>query len=238
MSLARLIGLVVAVMLAGPALPASAADPRVPIGLDPGGPAIALITDGVDYTDPEIAKRLARDGEGEAIAFDLIDGDITPYAPADRGQGTQVVKTLLAIHPKARIIFARAATDDPVSVAKAMIFASRTPAKVTAIALSDMPAETMAIIAQAANAAPSMIYALPPTFTGTKPANLFTAPQPYQPAPAGRLTGQPVVELAAKLSCLLENGISVSELKEKATPQTTCDPVTGQIGYISGQTRF
>ena len=53
--------------------------PPVPPGVDPGGVLIALIGDGVDYTRPEIAARLARDGEGELIGWDFVDGDRRPY---------------------------------------------------------------------------------------------------------------------------------------------------------------
>ncbi len=62
------------------ATPALAADPPVPIGQDPGGTAVAIISTGIDYTIPEIAKSLARDGEGEIIAWDFVDGDNRPYA--------------------------------------------------------------------------------------------------------------------------------------------------------------
>jgi len=41
--------------------------PPLPPGRDPGGVAIALVTTGIDYTVPEVAQRLARDGEGELI---------------------------------------------------------------------------------------------------------------------------------------------------------------------------
>ena len=57
-----------------------ASEPKVPPGLDPGGVAIALLGDGVDYTKPELAKRLARDGEGDLIAWDFVDNAIRPYA--------------------------------------------------------------------------------------------------------------------------------------------------------------
>ena len=53
--------------------------PPVPPGVDPGGVLIALIGDGVDYTRPEIAARLARDGEGELIGWDFVDGDRRPF---------------------------------------------------------------------------------------------------------------------------------------------------------------
>ena len=57
--------------------------PPVPPGVDPGGVLIALIGDGVDYTRPDIAARLARDGEGEIIGWDFVDGDRRPYGSSD-----------------------------------------------------------------------------------------------------------------------------------------------------------
>ena len=59
---------------------ANAADPKVPPEQDPGGPALALIDSGIDYTSGRIAHRLARDGEGEIIGWDFVDNDRTPYA--------------------------------------------------------------------------------------------------------------------------------------------------------------
>lgn len=55
--------------------------PKLPPGVDPGGLAMAVIGDGIDYTRPEIATRLARDGEGELVGFDLVDRDRLPFAP-------------------------------------------------------------------------------------------------------------------------------------------------------------
>jgi hypothetical protein len=61
-------------LAAGPAT-----KPPVPTGVDPGGVLVALIGDGVDYTQPELAARLARDGEGEIIGWDVHDKDRRPY---------------------------------------------------------------------------------------------------------------------------------------------------------------
>ncbi len=55
--------------------------PKLIPGIDPGGLALAVIGDGIDYARPEIAARLARDGEGELVGFDLVDRDRRPYAP-------------------------------------------------------------------------------------------------------------------------------------------------------------
>lgn len=69
------------VLLASPTLAAEpVTKPPVPPGVDPGGVLIAIIGSGVDYTRPEIASRLARDGEGEIIGWDFADGDRRPYA--------------------------------------------------------------------------------------------------------------------------------------------------------------
>src|SRR5215467_9057175 len=57
--------------------------PPVPPGRDPGGVAVALI--GIDYTLPAVARRLARDGEGELIGWDLQDQDRKPF---DSSKGT------------------------------------------------------------------------------------------------------------------------------------------------------
>lgn len=121
--------------LAAAAFQANAAqDPKVPHGLDPGGLAIAFIGDGVDYTDPEIAARLARDGEGEPIALDLVDGDVRPYAAAESGRGTELAKLLLSTYKNSRLVVVRADTGNALSLARAAAFVSRTPSKIAAVA--------------------------------------------------------------------------------------------------------
>lgn len=143
------------------ATPASADDPPVPPGLDPGGEAIAIITDGVDYTVPEIAARLARDGEGEPIAFDLIDGDVRPYLPAGDGLGTRLARIVLATYPGSRLVVVRVATTDPVALARAAVFASRTPARVVALGFWGREPERWKPFAEAARAADNVTFVLP-----------------------------------------------------------------------------
>ena len=53
--------------------------PRLPAGLDPGGVAVALLSTGIDYQASDIARRLARDGEGDLIGWDLVDRDNRPF---------------------------------------------------------------------------------------------------------------------------------------------------------------
>jgi subtilisin family serine protease len=67
-----------ALLVSGAAI-AAPVDPPVPPGVDPGGVAVAIIGQGVDYTQPDIAARLARDGEGEIIGWDFVDNDRRPF---------------------------------------------------------------------------------------------------------------------------------------------------------------
>ena len=137
-------------LLFAASLPLAAADdPRVPHGLDPGGVAIALITDGVDDTDPKVAARLARDGEGEPIALDLIDGDVRPFAPAEAGRGTALAKRLLSTYRNSRLVVVRADPEDPVSLAKAAVFVTRTPSRIAAVGFWSRARETWLPFSQA-----------------------------------------------------------------------------------------
>lgn len=136
-------------------------DPPVPHGLDPGGVAIALITDGVDYTDPEIAVRLARDGEGEPIALDLVDGDVRPYAPADAGRGTALAKRLLSAYRNSRLVVVRADASDAASLARAALFVSRTPSRIAAVGFWGRERETWEPFAQAAAQGGQVLFIAP-----------------------------------------------------------------------------
>ena len=112
---------------------AQAQDPEAPPGLDPGGPAVAIISTGLDYTDPVIAPRLARDGEGQPIAWDFVDNDQKPHARDDGGDGTRLAKLILKLNDKVRIINVRVSRREPDMLAKAAMFVARTPARVAVI---------------------------------------------------------------------------------------------------------
>ena len=130
---------VVAATALGVAALAQGAKPSVPSGLDPGGVAIALIGTGIDYTLPLLARRLARDGEGEPIAWDLEDKDRKPFdkskggtRPEWGGDGTLVASLLLGT-PTLRLVPVRVDASDPVSVARAIAFVAQTPARVAVV---------------------------------------------------------------------------------------------------------
>ncbi len=120
-------------------LGAEAKDPKVPPGPQTDGPTVALITTGIDYTRPAIAARLARDGEGELIGWDVVDDDRTPFASspnatpaAQGGDGTVLAERLIGMVPDGdatRLLPVRVDAADPVSLAKALAFLARTPAR-------------------------------------------------------------------------------------------------------------
>ena len=112
-------------------------DPRVPPGTDPGGVAVALISAGIDYMLPAIAGRLARDGEGDVIGWDFVDGDALPFASAD-GEGpsgaTAVARAILAEAPAVRLVPVRVDPGQPKSFAQALAFVAKTPARLVLVA--------------------------------------------------------------------------------------------------------
>jgi len=114
--------------------------PPVPPGRDPGGVAIALIGTGIDYTLPDVASRLARDGEGELIGWDLQDQDRKPFAARQGharpgpGDGTGIAELLLGA-PGVRLVPVRVAPGDPVGLARALAFVAQTPARVAVLAM-------------------------------------------------------------------------------------------------------
>lgn len=112
--------------------PAWAADPLLAPGRDPGGTAVAVITRGIDYTRPDLARVLARDGEGEAIAWDTVDGDRRPFAKDDRETDFALAA---AREGAVRLVPVRTLPTDTASLAKAIAFAASTPARIVVVAL-------------------------------------------------------------------------------------------------------
>jgi hypothetical protein len=120
----------------GAAASAQTGKPKVPPGRDPGGVAVALFTTGIDFTLPPVAARLARDGEGEPIAWDFEDNDNRPFdkarggAPVNwGGDATAVASALLSDTSGTRLILVRVDPGDPISIGQAVVFLSRTPAR-------------------------------------------------------------------------------------------------------------
>lgn len=136
--------------------PPTAGKPKVPPGRDPGGVAIALITTGIDYTDPRIASCLARDGEGELIGWDLIDKDRRPYRldrekpPPNWGGDASVHARALPCGGQVRLIPVRVDPADPMSFGNALAFIAQTPARIAVLPMWSEKAEDWEMFRRAA----------------------------------------------------------------------------------------
>lgn len=141
------------------------ADPKLTPGQDPGGTAVAILASGIDYADAAIAKRLARDGEGEIIGYDVVDNDMRPYQKTDpslptSGDGTALARSVADI-PGTRIVAVRVSTEDPVSVARGAAFAAQTPARIALVPFSGTDAAQWEPLKQVATRAKQLLFLVP-----------------------------------------------------------------------------
>lgn len=130
---------------------AFAADPKVPPAVESGNRVpIAVLTAGFDYTRPEIAARLARDGEGEIIAWDVVGEDRFPF---DAAGDTDLMTALAAQLPDGApvsLLAVKVDAADPVSLAKGLAFVARTPAQTVLVPMWSDTREAWEVFAQAA----------------------------------------------------------------------------------------
>lgn len=160
------------------------AEPRVPAGTDPGGLPVALIGPGIDYTQPEIAQRLARDGEGEIVGFDVADDDHRPFA---KEGSTSTAKLILGEAGAAVLVPLKADVGDAMSVAKAIAYAARGPSRVIALDLGEAHGPASAALGEAARHFPDRLFliaagddaadldAIASAQTGAKAGNVIVA---------------------------------------------------------------
>lgn len=141
--------------------------PPVPPGRDPGGVAIAYIGPGVLYTLPEIASRLARDGEGELIGWDFIDNDRRPMEPCAVLElsaptcATRRAVTLLKEAGPSRLIVVRATSDQPQSLVQAAMLVAHSPARIVLFAPAGREPLNLAFVADAARRLPRLLFVVP-----------------------------------------------------------------------------
>lgn len=153
------------------ALPARAQDPRVPAGKDPGGAAVVLLTRGIDYARPEIAKLLARDGEGEMIGWDFVDNDNRPFVKGEGVAADVALAQALGIAGGVRIVPVRIDPGDSVSLARAVVFAAKTPARVVLVPFSSGDKDHWETFAAAVRHLPNLVVVVPATDgKGTAPS--------------------------------------------------------------------
>jgi Subtilase family len=162
--MAYLLSFAVLLALAGTAL-GQAKKPPLPPGRDPGGVAVALLVTRFDYTAPHIAQRLARDGEGELIGSDLIDNDNRPFGDSRAetpapwgGDGTIVASKIVDAPNGARLVPVRIDPRDPASLARAVAFIARTPARIVAVPMWGPRQEDWQPFRQAVERSPQLLF--------------------------------------------------------------------------------
>lgn len=182
-----------ALSLAAGAFAQTPADkPRVPPGVDPGGTAVAIIGDGIDYTRPEIAARLARDGEGQLFGWDFVDSDRRPFATcavaASPAQAcpTNAALAIVRLATTARLIVIRASPSRPQSLVEAMLLVRQSPARMVLFSFDGQHQVVTQFLHDAANRFPDLVFYVAgadiPRFdqAAAKPANLLVAEDPQE----------------------------------------------------------
>jgi len=137
---------------------AAAGDPKVPSGRDPGGVAVAMFTTGIDYMRAELARVLARDGEGELIGWDFVDGDQRPYVADDPRDGT--LASMIGADAGARIVPVRVSLSEPGSLARAIGFVARTDARIVVVPMESGSAKDWEAFAAAARHFSGLLFVL------------------------------------------------------------------------------
>jgi hypothetical protein len=166
---------------AGSLAGAQSPDPKVPAGRDPGGPAVAMIGAGLDYRQPEIARRLARDGEGELIGWDFAGNDARPFAT--EAGADPIAKVVLAESQTARLVVARVAAGRSDQIALALRFVADTPARVVLVAADPGAPIPRADLSDAARQLPQLLIIVPARMVAADPVPAA----PRNPEPAGLL---------------------------------------------------
>lgn len=215
--------------------------PPVPPHRDPGGVAIALFGAGIDYTLPAIAARLARDGEGELIAWDFGGGGRHPFdrtrgaAPADEGGDATAIASLILAEGGARLVPVRIPPGQPMLLAQAIGFISQTPARVVVVPMWSADAAAWQRFREAASHFKAILF-IAAAGEGADPAKLYPAAfglDNILTVTAGsasadstgfggakrKLTGGPLAAaLSARTAATLlkrEPGLSVADLKRR-----------------------
>ena len=122
------------------------AKPRLPPGRDPGGVLIGLMTTGLDPTRPEVARCLARDGEGEVLGWDMVDRTREPFRSASPDQpGDEGQFVNLTCNGRVRVAPVRIDPADSITHGKALAFFSTTPARVVVMPAAHVPSDWSAL---------------------------------------------------------------------------------------------
>ncbi|MEM8687097.1 MAG: S8 family serine peptidase [Pseudomonadota bacterium] len=155
-------------------------NPPVPAGTDPGGVTVAHIDSGVNYTLPQIAERLARTADGDAVGYDYWDMDKRPFdVDAARSpfyplrHGTLVSSILVREAPDIRLIAYRYPRPDMSRMAEVLAHASKNGAKIVAMPLGSNTRANWAVFKDAAARHAEMLFVVS---AGNNGRNIDEAP--------------------------------------------------------------
>lgn len=172
-SVPRRVGLAVAVASVAATMAAAQQDasrPRPSPGQPTRGFAAVMISTGIDYTRPDVAARLARDGEGEIIGWDAEHRDGRPFAEAG------VADRAVALAP-VLVVPVRVVAAEPATWAEAFAFLARTPARVVVVAVPDAPAGMARESIARMRALPATLFIVAGAAQGSTARNGTGAPQ-------------------------------------------------------------
>lgn len=210
-------------------------------GVDPGGVMIALVGPGIDYTRPGLAERLARDGEGEIIGFDLVNRDRRPFCRVECEAQTEASLALLKSAPSSRIAVFK--VDGGSLAAAALQMAVTAKAAIVVLDLPDDPQTNALLLAAADRFRDTLIIHAPRTAPAppTPPADPATAPgtgetnrQPPLPpgnaasSPAQTATTQAPSQTSGQPSPPLEPNAAAAP----AVPVSPAPPSTGRADNV------
>ncbi len=207
--------------------------PAVPPGIDPGGIAVAHIDTGVNYTLPDISRRLARKADGSIFGYDFADDDHQPFdlAPGRKGpsairHGTGVAAILLREAPQARLIPYRFKAGDPSVFAKIVEAIATSPARIAAMPLGGYHKKDWLAFRDAALAHPEILFVLSagnegwnlderqvfPAAFGLENSIVVTSTDPFARIPADSNWGPGTVDIstpAERLKSITHEGAPV-----------------------------
>jgi subtilisin family serine protease len=140
-------------------------NPPIPEGTDPGGVTVAHIDSGVNYRLPQIAARLARDGDGRMLGRDLWDDDGRPF-DGDTGRspffpirhGTPVASLLVKEAPAVRLLPIRYPRPEMARMAEAVEIAAAAGARIVALPMGSRDPDDWAAFAEAAQAHQEILF--------------------------------------------------------------------------------
>jgi hypothetical protein len=117
-----------------------------------------MLTAGIDYMRAEVARVLARDGEGELIGWDFVDGDPRPYAADDPRDGT--LASVIGADGGARIVPVRVSLSEPGSLARGIGFVARTEARIVVVPMESGLAKDWEAFSAAARHFSGLLFVL------------------------------------------------------------------------------